>query len=97
MYAGLGLVALTKEKAEEMVQDLVKKGEMSNEEGKKALENALNRVQEESAKMKVKIQEQVETTLSTMNVAKASDVVGILVRLEELEKKVNEIYNNKEA
>ena len=90
-------MALTKEKAEEMISELVKKGEMSNEEGKKALENALDRMQEESGKLKIKIQDQVESTLSSMNVAKASDLKKILIRLEELEKKVNEIDEGKEA
>ena len=91
LYASLGLVVLTKEKVEEIVSDLVKKGEMSNEEGKKALDTALSKMQEETVKLKTKIQEQVESTLSTMNVAKASEMAGLLMRIEKLEKRIDEI------
>lgn len=97
MYASLGLIALTKEKAEEIISELVKKGEMTNEEGKKTLEAVLSRIQDEGEKLKVKMQDQIENTLMSMNVAKASDLVEIYQRLEKLEKKVDALYNIEEA
>ncbi|MDD4569988.1 MAG: hypothetical protein PHE70_07695, partial [Tepidanaerobacteraceae bacterium] len=64
LYAGIGLAAVTKEKAEEVIAELVKKGEISKDEGKDLLITLMNRMQEESEKLKLKINEQVENTIT---------------------------------
>ena len=60
LYAGIGLATMTKEKAEEVVTELIKKGELSADEGKDVLNSVLDRAQEERNKMMVKLQEQTE-------------------------------------
>ena len=95
LYAGIGLATITKEKAEEVVNELVKKGEMSKEEGKETLNSVFNRMQEESDKLKVKVSEQVENMISSMNLVKKSDLDEVIVRMEELEKKINELIDEK--
>jgi polyhydroxyalkanoate synthesis regulator phasin len=70
LYAGLGLVTITREKAEELVSELVKRGELSSEEGKDALNNILDRMQEERDKLRQRIQEQVENMISSMNLVR---------------------------
>ncbi|HHY41980.1 MAG TPA: hypothetical protein GX514_03920 [Thermoanaerobacterales bacterium] len=96
LYAGIGLAAITKEKAEEVISELIKKGEMSKEEGKDLLNTLINRMQEESERLKLKINEQVEHTITSMNLVRKSQLDEILQRLDELEKKLNEIQS-KEA
>ena len=54
LYAGW-FTAITKEKAEEVVAELVKKGEMSKEEGRDMLNTFMNRMQEESEKLNKKL------------------------------------------
>lgn len=97
LYAGIGLAAITKEKAEEVVAELVKKGEMSKEEGKDMLNTFMNRMQEESEKLKQKIDEQVENTISSMNLVRKSELDKILQKLTELEKRLDEIDSKKEV
>jgi len=96
-YAGIGLATLTKEKAEEIIAELVKKGELSKDDGKDALNNLMNRIQEEREKLKQKVQEQVENAVSSMNIVRKSDIEEIKQRLEMLEEKVNKIMGEKEA
>jgi len=96
LYAGIGLAAITKEKAEEVISELIKKGEMSKEEGKDLLNTLINRMQEESERLKLKINEQVEHAITSMNLVRKSQLDEILQRLDELEKKLNEIQS-KEA
>ena len=91
LYAGIGLAAITKEKAEEVVAELVKKGEMSKEEGKDMLNTFMNRMQEESEKLKQKIDEQVENTISSMNLVRKSELDKILQKLTELEKRLDKL------
>lgn len=96
-YAGIGLATLTKEKAEEIITELVKKGELSKEDGKDALNNLLSKMQEEREKLKQKVQEQVENVISSMKIVRKSDLEEIKHRLEILEEKVNRILGEKEA
>jgi polyhydroxyalkanoate synthesis regulator phasin len=97
LYAGIGLAAVTKEKAEEVIGELIKKGEMSKEEGKDVLNTLKDRIQEESERLKQKINEQVEHTITSMNLVRKSQLDEVLQRLNELEKKLNEIQSKKEA
>ncbi|NLC62891.1 MAG: hypothetical protein GX759_02280 [Thermoanaerobacterales bacterium] len=90
LYAGLGLVTITREKAEELVSELVKRGELSAEEGKDALNNILDRMQEERDKLRQRIQEQVENMISSMNLVRRSELDEIKQRLEKLEMKYND-------
>lgn len=91
LYAGIGLAAITKEKAEELVAELVKKGEMSTDEGKDLLNSLRSRIQEESDRLKERINEQVERTINSMNLVRKSDIDEVLDRLEKLEKRLDEI------
>lgn len=97
LYAGIGLATLTKEKAEEIISELIKKGELSKDDGKDALNNLMSRMQEERDKLKQKVQEQVENAISSMNIVRKSDLEEIKRRLEILEEKVNKIIDEKEA
>ncbi|MGB4131922.1 MAG: hypothetical protein WBK45_08350, partial [Tepidanaerobacteraceae bacterium] len=93
LYAGIGLAAITKEKAEELVAELVKKGEMSTDEGKDLLNSLRSRIQEESDRLKERINEQVERTINSMNLVRKSDIDEVLDRLEKLEKRLDEIQS----
>lgn len=97
LYAGIGLAAVTKEKAEEVIAELVKKGEISKDEGKDLLSTLMNRMQEESEKLKLKINEQVENTITSMNLVRKSEMDEVLQKLTELEKGLDEIRSKREV
>ncbi len=97
LYAGLGLVTITREKAEELVSELVKRGELSSEEGKDVLNNIANRMQEETDKLKQRVQDQVENIISSMNLVRRSELDEVMQRLEKLEAKYNIIDDQKEV
>ncbi|HHW03457.1 MAG TPA: hypothetical protein GXX35_11745 [Thermoanaerobacterales bacterium] len=96
-YAGIGLATLTKEKAEEIITELVKKGELSKEDGKDVLNSLMARMQEERDKLKQKVQEQVENVISSMNLVRKSDLDEIKQRIKTLEEKINNIKEEKEV
>lgn len=88
-YAGIGLATLTKEKAEETIKELVKRGEMSTDEGKDALQTMMIRMQEEKERFNQKVQEQVESIITSMNLVRKSDLDEVIQRLEEIEKRIS--------
>ena len=97
LYAGIGLATVTKEKAEEVITDLIKKGEISTEEGKDLLSTLMNRMQEESDKLKLIIDKQVEKVISSMNLVRKSEFDKLVQKLEELENKITQIIDKKEV
>jgi polyhydroxyalkanoate synthesis regulator phasin len=83
LLAGIGSVALTYEKAEDIINELVKKGELAVKDGK-----------ELSLELKRKIQNKSEDAdghlkdvLSGMNLATKEDIEELKKRIEELEKR----------
>jgi len=55
--AGLGFLALSKEKTEEMIEYLVSKGDMKREEAKKLVNRLMEKGKEERERMKAQIKE----------------------------------------
>lgn len=97
LYAGIGFATMTKEKAEEVVTELIKKGELSADEGKDVLNSVLDRAQEERNKMMVKLQEQTEKIISSMDLVKKDELEAVKLKVEELEKQIKAFTDEKEA
>ncbi|MGB9813075.1 MAG: phasin family protein [Thermovenabulum sp.] len=91
LYAGIGLIALTKEKAEEIIQELVKKGEVSKEEGKDLLKNLVDKIDQEKRRLQQKIDEQIELAIKNMNLVRKQEMDELKLKIEELERKIEEL------
>jgi polyhydroxyalkanoate synthesis regulator phasin len=94
--ASIGAIELTREKAEEMLDELVKRGELTNDERAEALKNFVNKSIDSTEKMKKRTEEMFEN-LSGKFASKFNEQVTQLsnrieqlnARLAELERKVN--------
>lgn len=82
--AGLGLATLTKERIEEIVDELVKRGEIAEQDRRKVLDDLLSRAREEQQKLTHKITE-VVGEMRLPNRERWEDLVR---RVENLEKQV---------
>ncbi|MCL4516924.1 MAG: polyhydroxyalkanoate synthesis regulator [Firmicutes bacterium] len=89
LITALGLAVLTKEKAEEAVKDLVKKGEMSKDEGRQFLENWAKRAEEEKEELRKRIGAETQHFLETTGIATRADVDRLEARIRELEEKLS--------
>lgn len=85
LLAGIGAVAVTAEKSKEVVEDLVKKGELTVEQGK-VLNEELKRNVAEKLRKPVSV-ETVEKDLQNMDV---EDLETLKAKIEELQKAKNE-------
>ena len=85
LLAGIGAVAVTAEKSKEVVEDLVKKGELTVEQGKVLNEELKHNVAEKLRKP-VSV-ETVEKDLQNMDV---EDLETLKAKIEELQKAKNE-------
>ena len=95
--ASVGVINLTKKKAEEVIDSLIKAGEISKSDRKKAVMELLDKAEETTLKMKDKVKKETSGIQKELNkvldrVKKAADKMPqkkIMAELERLNKKVD--------
>ena len=89
--AGLGAWSVTKEKAKEIVDDLVEKGKITADEAPKILKEVVAKAEESKKALEERIEKGVENTVNKLNLATKSDVQRVEEKLDlilkELQKK----------
>ena len=85
LYAGVGLAATATEKFEKTVDELVKKGKVTDSEGKRIVEEFLDKTNTKKEEFDEKFKGFVEKLGYTKN----SDVADLRKRIEELEAQLN--------
>lgn len=84
---GLGLAVKSKEQIEKVVDDLVKKGEVSAAESKELIEELVKKGEQEQAELKSKVRGYLREILGELNLASKSDLQSLESRIENLEKR----------
>jgi len=85
---GIGVISLTQEKVEEFSQEMIKKGELSREEGKKFVNELLSEREKQIQELEDKISERVNETLKKSGVVMKSDITALEKKIEKLEKTI---------
>jgi polyhydroxyalkanoate synthesis regulator phasin len=86
---GIGVISLTQEKIEEFSQEMIKKGELSKEEGKKFVKEVLSEKEKQMKDIESKINERVKETIEKSGVVMKSDMAALERKIEKLEKTVH--------
>lgn len=71
---GFGLFAYSKEKIEEVVEELVSKGEVAKKDARQFAGDLMKRGEEQKSELKNMIKDEVSKALDHLNVAKKDDV-----------------------
>ena len=87
IYLGLGILSMTKDRAEEIIDDLVEKGKMSKDESAKAVRDLMDRAEKEKETLEKKISNTVDESVKRMHLATQKDI-------EELNKKLDKIIKS---
>jgi polyhydroxyalkanoate synthesis regulator phasin len=91
LYTGVGLAALTAEKLQETVDEMVGKGKVSKDEGKKIVDDFVDKVENQRGDFEKRWQEMVDNFTSSVNFPKLAtqdDLAEITRRLDAIEAKV---------
>ncbi|MFQ5603200.1 MAG: phasin family protein [bacterium] len=91
LLAGLGMYALTREKAQEITADLVKRGELSKDEGAKFVKDMLDRADEEATHLKQMVNKQVEQALSKIRPTYDDEFKKLHQKIDKLTKEVQKL------
>lgn len=84
LYLGAGAAFVTKEKIEELKNELIDKGKLTQEEGKQFVDDLLKKSDDMKDKLEEKINETVSDRLEKMNVAKGDDIADLREQIQEL-------------
>jgi polyhydroxyalkanoate synthesis regulator phasin len=85
MFTGVGLVSLTKDKIEEIAQDFVEKGRLSEQEGKKFVDELLQRSDESKEAIRKQIDDRIQLAMQKVNIARSSEVEELKAQIKELQ------------
>ena len=86
VYAGVGLAAQATEKIEETVNDLVKKGKISDKEGKKIVDDFFKKSEKKKDSYESKFKSAIEEVTAKFNYVSAKDFDALVKRVAKLEK-----------
>jgi poly(hydroxyalkanoate) granule-associated protein len=90
MLAGVGLAAMTREKIEKTIDELVKKGKLSEKEGKEIVEELIEKSKTTKKDLEKKTEKIITKSLKRLNIPTRDELTEIKKRIERLEKSEEE-------
>ncbi len=88
MLMGFGILSLTREKAEEWIDELVRRGEISEKEGREAVDEFVEKSKEMRQDLSSRVESAVEEAVKKMNLATRDDLDKLKKKITALEKTV---------
>lgn len=88
LYTGVGLAALTAEKLQESVEDLVNKNKLSEKEGKKLMDDLFDTTDARREEFETKLKESAESVLDRITLATKSEMEALSAKVIALEAEV---------
>lgn len=90
---GAGLWAITEDRINELVKELVDKGDINKEEGKKVVQEMLEERKRQKLDLEKKISEKVQESISKIDVFTKKDMSELESRIQTLEEEIQKIKN----
>ena len=88
VHAGLGVAFLTKEKIEEIKNELLEKGRLSQEEGKQFVDDLVNRSEKAKEQLNQWVDKKVAERLDRLNLASKDEIAALRATIEDLRKDI---------
>lgn len=88
LLAGIGAMALTQKKAEEVIDDLKERMNLTEEEGKNLLDKMRTAAKENQQKIEEMAQAEVQKACDRVGVVTATEFSELKARIEQLEKQL---------
>ena len=91
LLAGIGAVALTLEAVEDLVEKLVERGELTEEEGRKLVQDVWSRRKKDAKKAEEEVNKRVDELMSRFDIPTKVEFEDLSTRISELSKKVDDL------
>ncbi|MBU4345072.1 MAG: hypothetical protein L6247_07810 [Desulfobacteraceae bacterium] len=90
MLTGIGLALKTKDEVENLAEDLIKQGKLSETEGKKFLEEIKGKYEDSQKKLEQRVEKTVKKLIKKADLVTADELKGLKKEIRELKKAVSE-------
>lgn len=90
---GAGLWAITEDKVNDLVKELVDKGDISKDEGKKAVQDMLEERKKQKLDLEKKISEKIQESISKTDIFTKKDMHELESRIKTLEEEIQRVKN----
>jgi poly(hydroxyalkanoate) granule-associated protein len=91
LMAGVGAVALAQEEVEDFVDKLVERGEIAEKDGRKLVDDILEKRKKRAQKAEDALEDRIEGLLDRMNVPTKRDIDELSKKITLLAQKVDEL------
>ncbi len=88
LYTGVGIVSTTAEKIQKTVDELVEKGNLSEEEGKKVVNDFVSDTENKKNEFETKLKELVNGVVQKFDFTSREEIEKLNARIAELEAKL---------
>lgn len=88
LYTGVGIVSNTAERVQKAINELVEKGKLSEEEGKKMLDEFISDADAKKQEYEGKVKDLVDKALNKLDLSSREEVEKLNARIAELEEKL---------
>ena len=85
LYTGIGIAALSEEKAQEIVAELEKRGEVTSAEGKKLARDLIDKTRKQAQDIRQMVADEVKKVKDKMPCASRAEVDELKQRIADLE------------
>jgi polyhydroxyalkanoate synthesis regulator phasin len=85
---GLGALTLTREKAQSIVDELVKRGDARRDEAKDLVDRLVKRGEEEHAELRKLVKTEVENAMAGMSLVTREDIEALAQKIDGLTEKL---------
>jgi len=89
MLAGIGIASLTKDKVEEIAKDLVKQGGITEQEGRKFVEEMLGYADKTRNDMEKIVESSIEKVINRLDLVRRKDFDEVKKSLDEIQEKLD--------
>ncbi|HAF62676.1 MAG TPA: hypothetical protein DCK95_10175 [Anaerolineaceae bacterium] len=86
VLAGIGVLSMTQEKAQKIVDELIRRGEVQKDEAKDWVESLVQRGDEERQSLRKLIHDEVKSSLDELGLATKQDLQDLASKIETLDK-----------
>jgi len=93
---GIGVYAMTEEKIDEYVKELIESGEINREEGKKYVQELIDRKNEQQEDLEEKISSKVKETFGKTEIASKEEIKALEDKIAKLEEMLAEALKKDE-
>ena len=88
LFTTIGVASLTKDKVEEIAKDFVEQGKMTEQEGRKLVDEIMTKSKESQEEFTRKVEEIVEGYVAKLNLAKASELEELRAKVRSIKEKI---------